>query len=275
MTEAQRNELISYTDGDLAATFTFDGQTLWLTQEQIASLFNTTKQNVSKHIKKIFDDEELDPQVTVNEKLILVENGRRYPVQHYNLDVVIAVGYRVNSKVATKFRQWATKILSERITGTGVDHRLAHDSQRAMIFKRVSLANDELLQTAIKMGVVALPAFFDVGYQGLYTMRTAEIKKRKGIGTDKVLDRAGPVELAMNEFRITQTQAKIGKLLAEGKLVGQGVAFTTHYEVSREIRNAVQRIDGELPEDISAEPEHINEVQQRLGSESQNGRIGQ
>lgn len=267
------NELVTYTDGDLTIAFAFDGKTIWLTRVQIADLFQTTPDNVRAHIKNIYTEGELDVTSTSKKIYGVVENRPNYGIDHYNLDVIISVGYRVNSTVATKFRQWATAVLSERISGSVNDQQLTHDTQRAITFKRVSLANKELLTTAIKMGVVALPAFFDVGYQGLYTMRTAAIRVKKNIGQDKVLDRAGPVELAMNEFRITQTDAKIKKLLAEGKLVGQGVALSTHYDVSKEIRAAVQRIDGELPEDIPAEDEHIATVQQRIASKPETERL--
>lgn len=111
MNPENKSELIVYqsSDGQVKLDVRLENETVWLTQEQIAALFATTKQNVSKHIANIFTDGELSPEQTVNEKLTVVENRRRYRVKHYNLDVIISVGYRINSVVATRFRQWAIR----------------------------------------------------------------------------------------------------------------------------------------------------------------------
>lgn len=114
-------------DGSIKLNVHLDGETVWLAQEQIAELFATTKQNISKHIKNIYEEGELKPEQTVNEKFTVVENGRRYKIQYYNLDVIISVGYRVNSTIATRFRQWATQSLKEYMVKGFVmdDKRLA------------------------------------------------------------------------------------------------------------------------------------------------------
>lgn len=129
MTEDNRQALIPYKsdDGSIKLDIQLDGETVWLTQDQLATLFGTTKQNISKHIKNIFIEGELISERSVNEKFTLVENKRRYRVLHYNLDVVISVGYRINSAIATRFRQWATQTLKEYIVKGFVmdDKRLA------------------------------------------------------------------------------------------------------------------------------------------------------
>lgn len=93
----------------------FANDTLWLTQKIIAELFNTTKQNVSLHLKNIFKEGELIELSVVNEFLTTASDGKTYKTQYYSLDAIIVVGYRVNSKRATQFRIWATKILQEFI----------------------------------------------------------------------------------------------------------------------------------------------------------------
>lgn len=91
------------------------GETLWLTQKLLAELFDTTKQNISKHLRRIFEDGELIENSVVNEMFTTASDGKSYQTKLYNLDVVIAVGYRVNSKRATSFRIWATQVLREYI----------------------------------------------------------------------------------------------------------------------------------------------------------------
>jgi hypothetical protein len=90
-------------------------ETIWLTQKGIAELFQTSKQNVSIHLKNIFTDGELEVNSVVKDFFTTAEDGKNYEVMHYNLDAIIAVGYRVNSKRATQFRIWATNILKEFI----------------------------------------------------------------------------------------------------------------------------------------------------------------
>ena len=85
--------------------------TIWATQDQISSVFETTKQNIGQHLKSIFSDRELTPNSVVKDFFTTAGDGKKYKVKFYNLDAIIAVGYRVNSKKATQFRIWATTIL--------------------------------------------------------------------------------------------------------------------------------------------------------------------
>jgi hypothetical protein len=91
------------------------GESLWLTQTAIAELFDTTKQNIGQHIKNIFNDEELQENSVVKKFFTTATDGKNYETSYYNLDMIISVGYRVNSKRATQFRIWATKVLHEYI----------------------------------------------------------------------------------------------------------------------------------------------------------------
>ena len=93
-------------------------ETLWLSQAEIANLFDTTKQNISLHLKNIYREDELSPAATVKDFSIVQNEGKRAVrrnVKFYNLDAIIAVGYRVNSKQATRFRIWATQTLKDFI----------------------------------------------------------------------------------------------------------------------------------------------------------------
>ena len=110
-------EMIIYenSDGKTIIDVRFDEDTLWLTQMQMADLFGVQKAAISKHLKNIFESEELIENAVVSILETTAADGKNYPTKYYNLDAVIAVGYRVNSKRATAFRIWATNILKEYI----------------------------------------------------------------------------------------------------------------------------------------------------------------
>jgi hypothetical protein len=105
-------------DGKTKIDVRFEGETVWLTQNVIAELFQTTKQNVGQHIGNIFSEGELDKDSTVKNFFTVQKEGSRSVernLEYYNLDLIISVGYRVTSSTATAFRQWATQKLSEYI----------------------------------------------------------------------------------------------------------------------------------------------------------------
>jgi len=113
------SDIVIYNKGELELNISVDENSVWLTQKQIAELFEVTKQNISLHIIEIFKSNELDKISTVKKYLTVQKEGNRKvsrDVEHYNLDVIISVGYRVNSLKATKFRQWATSVLKNYIT---------------------------------------------------------------------------------------------------------------------------------------------------------------
>jgi len=113
----------------------FDGQDVWLFQQQIAILFDTTQQNISQHINAIIEEGELQKEATHKNFLLVRREGNRdvkRQIEHYSLDMIIAVGYRVKSQVATRFRQWATQRLHEYIQKgfTMDDERLKGNGNR-------------------------------------------------------------------------------------------------------------------------------------------------
>ena len=106
-------EIYKIADQETRIEVRFDQDTVWLTQQQMASLFEQTKQNISLHINNCFKEEELSPDAVVKESLTTATDGKKYRTKYYNLDVIISVGYRVKSKSGTQFRQWATNRLKE------------------------------------------------------------------------------------------------------------------------------------------------------------------
>jgi hypothetical protein len=133
----KENKLILYKDdeGKVSVNTRFADEDVWLTQAQLAEIYCTTKQNVSQHIDNIFADEELDKNRTVKNFLTVREEGKRKvqrDIIYYNLDVIIALGYRVQSPIAVRFRRWATQRLHEYIQKgfTMDDERLKQGGNR-------------------------------------------------------------------------------------------------------------------------------------------------
>lgn len=111
------NKVIIYTanDGKTKIDVKLEEETLWLTQAQMCELYQSSKSNVSEHIKHIFKEGELNEESVVRKFRTTAADGKEYLVSHYNLDMIIALGYRVRSIIATRFRQWATERLKEYI----------------------------------------------------------------------------------------------------------------------------------------------------------------
>lgn len=116
--EAENNKILIYTgaDGLTQIDVKLEEETLWLTQAQMCELYQTSKANVSEHIKHIFEEGELQEDSVVRKYRTTASDGKSYLTNYYNLDMIIALGYRVRSIIATRFRQWATLRLKEYIT---------------------------------------------------------------------------------------------------------------------------------------------------------------
>lgn len=116
----QKSQIVIYRaeNGQIKIDVRFENDTVWLTQNALAELFQTTKNNISQHVKNIFEEGELDQEATVKKFLTVQKEGLREvsrEIEYYNLDLIISVGYRVKSGIATAFRQWATAHLREYI----------------------------------------------------------------------------------------------------------------------------------------------------------------
>ncbi len=102
-------------DQDISVDVRLEEETVWLTQDQVAMLFGIERPGITQHIKNIFSEGELQENSVSKKFLRTAADGKKYDTKHYNLDMIISLGYRVNSKVATQFRIWATKRLNEYI----------------------------------------------------------------------------------------------------------------------------------------------------------------
>lgn len=125
-----KNEIILYRPDEIAEHIEvrLEEETVWLSQQQMATLFNQTKQNISLHINNCFKEGELEKVSTVKESLTVQKEGNRSvkrKIEYYNLDVIISVGYRVKSKQGTQFRIWATRVLKDYLLkGYAINNRM-------------------------------------------------------------------------------------------------------------------------------------------------------
>ncbi|MDO9475517.1 MAG: RhuM family protein [Pseudohongiella sp.] len=159
------NEILIFESGDNPVQVRLEGETVWLTQAQVAELFAVTPQNVTMHLKKVYEEHELAEEATCKDFLqVQTEGGRevKRKRKHYNLDAIISVGYRVNSRRATQFRIWATRTLRQHLVDgfTLNQQRLRErgiEFEQALDLLSRTLANQQLVSTEGEavLGVIA------------------------------------------------------------------------------------------------------------------------
>ena len=143
-------------------------ETVWLAQQQMAVLFDTTKQNVSLHINNIFKEGELDKISVVKDYLTTASDGKKYRTTYYNLDVIISVGYRVKSKRGTQFRQWALKVIKDyMLRGYAINQQMLAMEER--IDRKINNHTEQIhdLQEKVNFFVrTSLPPHQGIFYDG-------------------------------------------------------------------------------------------------------------
>jgi prophage maintenance system killer protein len=153
MTE-QHIQLYTSADGEVQLDINLENETLWLTQAQMGELFGSTSENVLMHLKNIFKDNELDEAATTKDFLVVRLEGKREvkrKLKHYSLDVIISVGYRVNSSRATQFRIWATNVIKQHLVqGYTLNQRRLQERgiefEQAVTLLSHTLVNQQLIQ---------------------------------------------------------------------------------------------------------------------------------
>ena len=126
-----RGEIVIYQskDGSTNLEVKLADETIWLTQQQMVELYQSSKANVSEHIKHIFEEEELVQSEVVRKFRTTASDGKNYNITYYNLDMIIALGYRIKSKVATRFRQWANRVLKDYLTkGFAINEKIRQEN---------------------------------------------------------------------------------------------------------------------------------------------------
>jgi len=174
------NSVIQYNDGEIELSVSLQNDTIWLSQQQIAELFDTSSDNVSLHLKNIFKEQELSEKSTIEDFSVVRKEGNRKvtrTIKHYNLDAIISVGYRVSSYKATRFRQWATSVLKEYISkGYAINvHKITE-------YRLTNLENDmQLIKSKIKDNELEIKqgVFFEGQFFDAYVFMSGILKQAK------------------------------------------------------------------------------------------------
>ena len=143
----KKNEIIFFENQEVKLEVNVKDETVWLTQKQMAELFGKDRRTITRHIQNIYKDEELEENAVCSFFEHTAEDGKKYNVQYYNLDMIISVGYRVNSKQGVAFRKWATNVLKDyMLKGYAVNQRRLEYLEKTI--KLIDIANrmDERLE---------------------------------------------------------------------------------------------------------------------------------
>ena len=139
----EKGEIVLYQPNDnIRLEVRLQDDTVWLTQQQMAELFNTTRNNITLHIGNIFKEGELEANSVRKESLLTAADGKKYRTKFYNLDVIISVGYRVKSPVGTRFRQWANGVLKDYLLRGYAVHQQVMSLQQINL--RIDAQNDRI-----------------------------------------------------------------------------------------------------------------------------------
>lgn len=210
--EKTENEIILYQPNEtMKLDVRVQQETVWLTQQQIAQLFGVKQPAISKHLKNIFDSGELDENSVHSILEYTAADGKSYQTKFYNLDAILSVGYRVNSRNATLFRQWANKVLKEYLLrGYSVNQRLMLMEDR--IDRRLSEHDQQLLQLTEKVDFFVRSSlqptegiFFDGQIFDAYAFVADLIRKAKKriVVIDSYIDDSVLVQLSKRNSGVT------------------------------------------------------------------------
>lgn len=191
--EHMKNEIVLYQpDATIQLEVRLQDDTVWLSQQQMAELFGTQRQAITKHLKNIFEDGELNRQATCSILELVQKEGNRMvrrPIEIYNLDVIISVGYRVNTKRGIQFRQWANRILKEYLlNGYAVNQQLLHLEER--IDKRFNSIEQRVEKTEEQIDFfvrTSLPPIEQVFYEGEFFEARVILEKIIKTATKRVV----------------------------------------------------------------------------------------
>lgn len=214
----QTTEFLLYTapNGAIKVEVLLADETIWLTQKRMAELFGVGVPAVSKHLKNIFESNELDPDSVISILETTAEDGKKYQTQYYNLDAVISVGYRVNSAQATQFRIWATQLIKEYIIkGFAMD--------------------DERLKNGRYFGK-------DYFRELLERVRSIRASERRNTFTMESFAASVDKFLSFNEYRILEGYGKVTRLQAEQKAVAEYEKFNKQQRIESDFDRTVKKL---------------------------------
>jgi len=202
-----KNEIILYRPDEIDEYIEvwIDEETVWLTQQQMATLFDQTKQNISLHINNCFREKELDPVSVVKDSLTTAKDGKKYTTKYYNLDVIISIGYRIKSKQGTQFRIWATRVLKDYLLkGYAINNRMNR------IEDNVEAIANKVNQIELQINTHMIPTqgvFFDGQVFDAYVLASKIIScaKKTIVLIDNYVDENSLVHLSKKQKDVTVT----------------------------------------------------------------------
>ena len=204
----KKNEIILFEDGNVKLEVNMHDETVWLTQEQMIHLFGRDQSVISRHIKKVFEENELDEKSNM-QKMHIASSDK--PVTLYSLDVIISVGYRVKSKEGTKFRIWANKILKDyMIKGYAVNQKRLEYLEKTIKLIDIATRLDEDLRSDESYNMLKIISDYTKALETLDKYDHNQIKKPKGnINKDKKIKYEDCIEL-INEMPFKKTSDIFG-----------------------------------------------------------------
>jgi len=205
----------------------------------------------------------VDDQFIVVDELIEVGRGALYKTKGYHLTRYACYLIAQNGNPSKKFIALAQTYFAIQTRRQEAFDQLPEEERRLIKRKHVSDHNIELGKVAGDSGVENFGYFHNKGYEGMYAgTNKMQIQRYKGIGDDNPLDRAGTVELAANDFRITQTAQKLSSHLKNNEKLGQAKASQTHYDIGKITREAMGKAGNPMPEDLKPEI-HIKDLKKK------------
>jgi len=211
-------------DGQTQIDVRFEQESVWLTQRQMSEVFDTTPENILMHLKNIFRDAELDESATAKDFLAVQTEGKRRVernLKHYNLDAIISVGYRVSSKRAVQFRQWATQRLREYLVqGYSLNQQRLEAQQEKLAELRQAIAlsarliRNKNLSTDESQGILAILEKYS---HALAVLDDYDHQRLQVVGTRTLAHAKITYDEAMRQIRLWRNQENLGGLFGNEK----------------------------------------------------------
>jgi prophage maintenance system killer protein len=222
--EENKIQIFQVADGSTQIEVRFEQESVWLTQRQMGEVFDTTPENILMHLKNVFRDAELDESATTKDFLAVRTEGTRQverKLKHYNLDAIISVGYRVSSKRAVQFRQWATQRLKEfLVQGYSLNQQRLESQQEKLAELRQAIAlssrliHQKQLSTAESQGILAILEKYSLA---LTVLDDYDHQRLRVVGTRMTAHPKITYDEAMAQIRFWRSREKLGDLFGNEK----------------------------------------------------------
>ena len=202
--EEKKNEIILFENQGVKLEVNLKDETVWLTQKQMAELFDKDRRTITRHIQNIYKDEELDEDAVCSFFEHTAEDGKKYKVQYYNLDMIISVGYRVNSKRGILFRKWATNVLKDyMLKGYAVNQKRLEYLEKTV--KLIDIANriDERLEGSDAKEILKVIGEYSKALDLLDDYDHRTLKKVNGNVDERKIEYSNCIEV-INKLRFNE-----------------------------------------------------------------------